>query len=180
MTKSYDILTAQRTPDGHKMPEGVHRVLYYNPKLDPYVIQNKMTKAMAEAVERGTYDNGSVQQGGPLLEPDATHTFNLISSLCSDGLHRPALDVDLARSLYDETWILESTARALEVPIDSLTAAPSTTNWHVYGILPALPWDDYSELIRHCGLLEGAYVRASEARRQTLLRPPFITKVIVS
>jgi hypothetical protein len=67
------------------------RRCWYNPKLDPRLILGKMTPAMADAVISGKYDDGSVQQSGPLNEPDATHPANLISSLCADGLHRPAL-----------------------------------------------------------------------------------------
>lgn len=133
------------------------RVTYYNPKLDPHC-QTKMTPAMLKAVEDGTYDDGSEEQGGPLNKPDEQHPANLISSLCADGLHRPALDIDLPCELV-----------------------PSSTpgHFHLYFPTVALTWDEYAELLEalvKVGIVESRYVHHSTRRGQTLLRLPGITK----
>lgn len=67
------------------------RKRWYNPMLDARTQTLKMTEAMRKAVENQTYADNA----GPLNEPDATHPYNLISSLCDDEMHRPALDIDV-------------------------------------------------------------------------------------
>ena len=126
---------------------------YYNPMLDPHC-QAKMTEKMREAVQQEEYG-----AGGPLNEPDADHPANLVSSLCWDGAHRPALDIDVPCELV-----------------------PSSTEGHFHLYFPtvALSWEDYRlliEVLAKVGILEPTYRDAAYGRGQTLLRPPGVTKV---
>jgi len=152
---------------------GSPRLNYYNPKLDPRTLRTKMTPAMAEACEDGRYDDGTPESSGPLNTPDASHPYNLVSSLCEDGLHRPALDYDVRCTEHEarDAW-------ALIFPEEVIELVASTTHWHVY--VPTLPmtWPAYSALLRALagGLVEERYVGASINRGQTLLRPPHIHK----
>lgn len=128
------------------------RFRYYNPVLDKRA-QEKMTPAMLEAVREDRYRNG-----GPLLEPDDDHPANLVSSLCEDGYHRPALDID--------------------IPCEYV---PSSTEGHGHLYFPTakLTWAQYVALLEalaDAGILEHRYVEHSKHRRQTLLRPPGVTK----
>jgi len=121
---------------------------YYNPMLDPHC-QAKMTPKMREAVNKETYG-----AGGPLNEPDLSHPANLVSSLCDDGLHRVALDLDLPCELI-----------------------PSTTDGHFHLYFPTLrlTWEEYRlvlEVLTKVGIIEEGYRDASYMRKQTLLRPP--------
>ena len=154
------------SPDAEFLPSP--RVLYYNPKLDPYVIANKMTPEMAAAVEECRYDNGSERLCGPLLAPDAGHPFNLVSSLCADGLHRPALDVDFRDHLNSVVSVIADVVDAVpELDLGRLVAVPSTRHWHVYIPELALQWADYTALLDELvmfGVLERAYVDASLMR----------------
>lgn len=134
------------------------RLIYYNPVLDPDLQRVKMTPKMRDAAQKGTYDDGTVSGGGPLNEPDENHPPNLVSSLCTDGLHRPALDIDIPCELV-----------------------PSSTpdHWHLYFDTIALTWDDYVELLQalaKAGILEQRYVDVSIVRGQTLLRPEGVPK----
>lgn len=126
---------------------------YYNPVLDPHC-QAKMTDKMRAAVDAQTYDDG-----GPLNEPDADHPANLVSSLCDDGLHRPALDIDVPMVVVE-------------------SATPN--HWHVYFPTIALSWERYCALLfalETAGILESDYVRHSIGRGQTLLRMPGVPRV---
>lgn len=130
------------------------RKRYYNPKLDPRTQRVKMTAKMREAVQNGTYDDGSEAQSGPLCEPDLEHPANLVSSLCHDGLHRPALDVD--------------------IPCEYI---PSTQEGHGHLYFPTvtLTWEKYLDLLialANAGIIEDRYLAHSMNRGQTLLRPP--------
>jgi len=128
------------------------RRTYYNPMLDPHC-QGKMTDKMREAVLDDKYE-----EGGPLHEPDEQHPANLVSSLCDDGLHRPALDLDI-----DAVLVTSSTYR----------------HYHLYLPDVALEWERYVTLLQalsSAGILEQKYVDHSIARGQTLLRPPGVRK----
>jgi hypothetical protein len=134
-------------------PEPIpERRRYYNPMLDPHVVENKMTDKMAKAVNR--------YAGGPLNEPDEGHPANLVSSLCTDKLHRPALDID--------------------VPCELI---PSSTPGHHHLYFPTVEmhWWEYAALLgalARGGILEPQYYTASLGRRQTLLRPPGVTRAL--
>lgn len=133
------------------------RKRWYNPKLDRRA-QVKMTPEMLKAVQNGYYDDGSEEQSGPLNEPDETHLANLVSSLCDDGLHRPALDIDIPC-----TYVQSST----------------DGHGHLYFPTVALNWEDYQELLdvlAKFGIVEPRYVEHSKMRGQTLLRPPGVKK----
>lgn len=130
------------------------RLRYYNPVLDPHC-QAKMTPAMLDAVENDTYE-----KGGPLNEPDAEHAANLVSSLCTDGLHRPALDIDV------ECELIESSTPG---------------HHHLYFPTIALTWDAYQELLKalaDAGIIEQRYADHSVERGQTLLRPPGVERAL--
>jgi len=125
---------------------------YYNPMIDPHC-QEKMTDKMRAAVNDETYG-----AGGPLNEPDLQHPANLVSSLCWDGAHRPALDIDIPCEL-----------------IQSTTEGHS----HLYFPTLALSWEQYRvllEALAFVGIIEPAYRDASYSRQQTLLRPPGVEK----
>ena len=131
----------------------VERKRYYNPVLDPYVRAEKMSEKWVNAVDAMTYENG-----GPLNEPDEAHPANLVSSLCEDGWHRPALDIDIPCELI-----------------------PSSTPGHCHLYFPtvSLTWEMYQDLLltlANCGILEQRYVEHSLDRGQTLLRPPSVRK----
>jgi len=128
------------------------RRTYYNPVLDPHC-QAKMTPKMRAAVQADTYEDG-----GPLNEPDIAHPANLVSSLCADGLHRPAFDID--------------------VPC---RVEPSSTpgHCHIYFDSVELTWDTYRmvlQVLAEAGILERRYVDHSIARGQTLLCPGGVDK----
>lgn len=128
------------------------RLTYYNPMLDPHC-QEKMTDKMRAAVLADQYE-----AGGPLHEPDEQHPANLVSSLCDDGLHRPALDLDTPA-----IWVPSST--------------PGHS--HLYFQDVALDWSTYATLLEALaavGILDRKYVDHSLARGQTLLRPPGVQK----
>jgi hypothetical protein len=89
-----------------------------------------------------------------LEQPSEDNPANLVSSLCVDGRHRPALDID--------------------VPCEFI---PSSTEGHGHLYFPTinLTWENYKRLLTaltQAGIVERAYVLASEKRGQTLLRLP--------
>ena len=123
---------------------------YYNPFLDPHVIESKMTEKMKRTTP--------LYAGGPLNEPDADHPANLVSSLCDDKHHRPAIDIDVPCELV-----------------------PSSTPGHSHLYFPtiALSWWEYASLLGAltvAEIVEPAYYMASLSRRQTLLRPPGVLR----
>lgn len=127
------------------------RKTYYNPVLDPLVVAERMTEKMAEAV-------GSYERGGPLNKPDVSHPANLVSSLCEDGKHRPALDIDIPCRVV---------------------ASSTPGHCHIYFDSIELEWWQYANLLTalgQAGILHPGYVEASLARGQSLLRPPGVMK----
>lgn len=87
-------------------------------------------------------------------EPHEGEQANVVSSLCTDGFHRPCLDID--------------------VPVE---VVPSSTPGHVHLYFPslAMPWATYEALLRalaDAGIVEHGWVSASQAREQTCLRLP--------
>lgn len=160
----------KRYPDEHLIESP--RLCWYNPKLDP-ALAHKMTPEMVRAINEGTYDDGTEKQGGPLITPDEWHEPNLVSSLCADGLHRPALDVDFPHNPV----VVQCIADAVEL-INPIVVASTGGNCHVYCVEPALTLDAYTEFLFSLGeWLEDRYVCHSVNRGQTLLRLPGIPKL---
>lgn len=84
--------------------------------------------------------------------------FNLISSLCDDGMHRPALDIDIPCH-----YVKSSTPG----------------HGHLYFPTLEMDWTTYSAFIKMLasfGVLETKYVDHSLRQEQTLLRPPWVRK----
>lgn len=86
-------------------------------------------------------------------KPDA----NLISSLCDDGQHAPAIDIDL--------------------PVH---VVPSSTQGHYHLYFDKkMPWADYVKLLKvmtEVGLVEKGYYDASVKFKQSYLRLPHVKK----
>lgn len=136
------------------------RLAYYNPWLDPrYNSAVVHVRHSGRTTIRSSHpaDDGSVR-GGPLLVPDDDHPANLVSSLCSDGYHRPALDID--------------------VP---MVVLPSSSKGHHHVYFPTVVLDDARmalllSTLEVCGILSPSHVAAVRDRGQTLLRPPHVRK----
>ena len=82
---------------------------------------------------------------------------NLVGSLLGNGMHAPAIDIDLPCEL-----------------IESSTPG----HFHLY-IDHELTWEQYKLLLAvlaDVGIVEPGYYRASVARGQTFLRKPGVTK----
>ena len=148
------------------------RKLWYNPKLD-LSLSHKITPAMQAAIDNGEYDNGTEAQSGPLNDPDASHPANLVSSLCDDGSHRPALDIDVPFTRYNideiERW----------VPGGVQVSRSAGGNCHAYGHGLALSWPDYVKYLCRLvgnGWIDQRYFDHSITRGQTLLRLPGVGK----
>lgn len=101
--------------------------------------------------------------GGELVSIDRRPTgglegANLVSSLCYDDYHRPALDID--------------------VPCHYV---PSSTGGHGHLYFPtvAMDWPMYRmllDVLAYVGIIDPNYRDASVMREQSLLRPPGVTK----
>jgi hypothetical protein len=108
--------------------------------------------------------------------------FNLFSSLCEDGLHRLVLDFDcgLADPCEAAALFVDMYGRCVDEP-EIVVLVPSTTtgNYHVY-----IPMEAYTEIeffgvleeFLSYGFLEPGYLLSSLARRQTVVRCPWIRK----
>ena len=160
------------SPDADCLPPGVTRKRYYNPVLDLRPQQLKMSAKWVETVNSGKY-----KSGGPLNEPDDDHPYNLVSSLCTDGLHRPALDLDTP------TPEVLAFVDGLAARVDrGVVLVPSSTEGHLHAYIPnlALTWEQYAGLLVVASqnkVIDPAYLGASIDRSQTLLRPPHVVKV---
>lgn len=105
-------------------------------------------------------DDENYEPTSPGVQCDGEDDFlvpNLVSSLCDDELHRPALDFD-----FPVTVVESSTPGHHHVYIDK----PMT--WERYQLLLVV--------LREVGLLEEGYVSASLERKMTMLRLPGVTK----
>lgn len=82
---------------------------------------------------------------------------NLISSLCTDGEHRPVIDLDFPCRLE-----------------------PSTTPGHFHLYLDkAVPWDAYVkvlEAMKEAGLVQAGFHELAVHRGATFVRPPGVRK----
>ena len=116
--------------------------------------------------------------GGPLLEASQAGGFvNLVSSLCSDGMHRAALDVDIAAGPPAIAAI-----GALRDLIGRTSVFMSRNGrCHAFGDA-AFPWPEYLEVLRQCeawGMLDNAYVNHCVDRGQSLIRIPSTPPIAV-
>lgn len=103
-------------------------------------------------------DSDDWEDDGPLEEPTDEKPANLASSLCKDGQHRPALDIDIP-----------------------MVVIPSSTegHYHVYFPTVVLDLEAYMKLLdalEVAGILGGGFVHYSRNRGQSLLRLPGVTK----
>lgn len=86
------------------------------------------------------------------IVPTTPEKANLISSLCENGMHKPALDIDLDIEVYPSSQV---------------------GHHHLY-IDKEMSWEQYCKLLKalvDAGIVEEKYMDASLARGQTLLRP---------
>jgi hypothetical protein len=164
-------------PDQHLFPPGMGRRMYYNPLLDFRTQTTKMTPQWIAAIEDGRYNDGSLEGSGPLNDPDMSHPYNLVSSLCTDGLHRPLFDLDedaYRPGIADEI-------RKLCGGRSTVITLASSTPGHRHAYVPgsAYDWHNYQDLLKESvalGLITEPYRCASVRRGQTLLRPQHIRK----
>jgi len=166
--------TAVAPPDGHLI--GSPRLAWYNPKLDPHIAATKMTAKMRAAVMNGTYDDGTPRNSGDLETPDRDHPANLFSSLCADGAHRPALDIDLRFDSFSPAAL----AGVLEHRGPMMLIESCSGNTHAYVPEMVCDWAEYQRVMERlvwAGFLERRYVDHSLVRGQTLLRVPGVIKV---
>lgn len=90
------------------------------------------------------------------VQVDSLAEANLVSSLCGNGMHKPALDLDFNAQLF----------RSRDIG-----------HHHLY-LDKAMSWEQYEKLLdvmAEVGLLEPGYVSASKERQQTFLRLPVVT-----
>lgn len=142
--------------DARWLTQQPQRQLHYNPRLDPRYAAHGNTRRTDRQSSHPADDD--TIRGGPLLPYDAKHPANLISSLCTDGLHRPALDID--------------------VP---MVVVPSSTEGHYHLYFPTVALDDerYAVLMAAlavCGIVTPSHAAATRSRGRTLLRPPTVRK----
>lgn len=151
------------------------RKLWYNPVLDPHVRAAKFTNRWLETTNQ-------YESGGPLNVPDAGHPFNLISSLREDGMHSPAIDIDLETRRgqpLEASTVRRLVAEHAGVDESGVIAVPSSRYWHAYVPQMSFAWPTYLMFLKGMsaqGIVESAWVEACESRGQSLLRPPHIRK----
>lgn len=145
---------------------GSPRKLYYNPAIDS--------------------TEGYENDAGPLLGAGPHGALNLVSSLCEDGWHCPALDID--HDDVDTLTAIDNDVRRHLRYVDwhkdaLLIWQPSSTNWHLYIPNVILQWDAYLNLMcglaEDAGIIDDAYVEHSKDRGQSLLRLPGVPKVVM-
>lgn len=70
---------------------------------------------------------GNTHQSMPIWEPKSPDDdFNLVLSLCTDGMHRPLVDVD------EFTYEYSTKERLPGTKMFARSVVPSTSHWHVY------------------------------------------------
>lgn len=150
-----DIQTRYLAPDQEFLPEGVYRTLWFSEKVWRNDKQDPM---------ESTFDDQPMPPHIAGMEP------NIISSLCSDGLHRPILDIDREQQeVHDRIrQAFGHTTRIMWVK--------SATNWHAY-----LPFQAYESwhLFMDTLLSAGAdpqWVHSCDRLNQALLRAPWSPK----
>jgi hypothetical protein len=100
----------------------------------------------------------------------------VFSSLCSDGYHRLALDIDGPMGPIEDIAKYFETERIQENIRYWRSSTPG--NYHLIASTP-MTWDTYQTLlINEIGYLQQGYVNASIERQATTLRLPSIKKSI--
>lgn len=103
-------------------------------------------------------DDDEVPEDDLPVAPTEEHPANLVSSKCADGMHRPALDID--------------------VPV-RLIPSSNPDHWHLY--FPTVALDDVAyfkllDALAEAGILGAGFVRHSKRRGATWLRLPHVKK----
>lgn len=116
--------------------------------------EQRQHKPFQDATSDWGYDGGSPQSSADAEERvmvASREEANIISSWMVNGLHAPALDIDLP-----------------------CTLVPSRTEGHFHLFIDKpMEWEAYKKLLfalRDAGILEQNYVAASLAKHQTFLR----------
>lgn len=139
----------------------------------------------------GEYDKTQADKMTIWVPSSPFEEFNLVLSLCNDGLHRITLDLDfyaparLQRIGNSEYWALlpdpkdddddgdfgyDSGIRTFKLG-DDLRFVKSTNNWHGYGSTP-LTWEEMT----HFSNIDRVYYHASVTKGFFALRPPWVQK----
>lgn len=152
------------TVDQHLLPAGVTRHQWHAP-----AITASGSGSSGSGGSTGLWDPPLYRL--ELQPPTAANPVNLVSSLCTDGLHRPLFD-------YDHDTIeagLWTAGAVLDVPRHHLVAVNSTTHWHIYAPTRAFTWPDLVDVLWQAlrvDLLNWGYVRLSLRDGGCYLRPP--------
>lgn len=145
---------------------GSPRKLYYNPAID----------------HAEDYTNDA----GPLLGIGPFGALNLVSSMCEDGWHCPALDIDHndVDELTEITRLIINHIGFIGTMRPLLIWQPSANNWHCYIPNVILEWPVYLGFMQALAddgeILQPEYVEHSKDRGQSLLRLPGVPKVALA
>lgn len=133
---------------------------------EPVAYRLRWYSVLIDSIKMGSLTEKQVQQQidknykgkQPLKKPSKHRPANLVSSLCEDGKHRPALDID--------------------VPCELI---PSSTEGHHHLYFPtvSLSWKQYQKLLTvlaECGIIEEGYKVMSIKAEQSMLRLPGVKK----
>lgn len=129
-----------------------YRLRWYNALLDANVVGRLTEKQIQKKLDN------EYKGKQPLRKPSKFRRANLVSSLCVDGKHRPALDID--------------------VPCELI---PSSTEGHAHLYFPtvSLSWEQYQKLLTvlaECKIIEKGFSDMSIKSGQSLLRLPGVKK----
>lgn len=119
----------------------------------------------------------------------ADDDFNLVLSLCSDGLHRPVFDLDFPKDqmafdlkpptsgLAHRAYIIHQGSRTeFKFPSGQIWVFDSTNHCHVYSSAPMM-WEDYTELLAGVpGEDARKFLRNVTSKGYGGLRPPWVRK----
>lgn len=97
------------------------------------------------------------EHGGEVLAPVPKELANLVSSLCVDGLHRPALDIDFPCEL-----VPSSTPGCFHLYIDKGVSTEQYMN--------------LLEALANAGICQTFWANRARTDGQSFLRPPWVKK----
>jgi hypothetical protein len=104
-------------------------------------------------------DNYKTNQPDDLVQEQLDDKYNLVSSLLTNGKHAPALDIDIP------CRIVESSTEG---------------HCHIYFDDLEMSWEKYEKLLialSDAGIIEENYLKHSQKRKATMLRPEHVKKV---